>query len=158
VAQRLLGHCYETGKGVNQDLAEAASWYRKAAEQGDVFSQVALGSLYAKGEGVQKDLAEAASWYRKSADQGNTIAQRSLAAAYLLGDGVPKDNLMAYMWSNIAAASGDDAGAKIRESASKEMTPEQIAKARQMSQEWKPRKESKRRRIIPLPPDWRDFC
>ena len=35
-AQFELGFCYANGKGVEQDQAEAVSWYRKAAEQGDV--------------------------------------------------------------------------------------------------------------------------
>ena len=100
---------------------------------------------------------EIAGW-RSSAEKGVPVAQCVLGSCYEKGDGVPKDNVMAYMWSNIAAASGDHAGAKIRESASKEMTPEQIAKARQMSQEWKPKKENKRRRFVPLPQDRREVC
>src|SRR5882762_3277305 len=34
-AQGKLADCYFLGKGVNEDLAEAAKWYRKAANQGD---------------------------------------------------------------------------------------------------------------------------
>ena len=33
-AQHNLGFMYSTGHGVQQDFAEAARWYRKAAEQG----------------------------------------------------------------------------------------------------------------------------
>ncbi len=44
---------YENGRGVAQDYAEAARWYRKAAEQGDAGAQHNLGLLYAKGVGVR---------------------------------------------------------------------------------------------------------
>ena len=42
-AQWLLGLMYEKGGGVPQDLAQAAQWYRKAAEQGNVAAQCSLG-------------------------------------------------------------------------------------------------------------------
>ena len=38
-AQFYLGICYYYGKGVPQDHAEAARWYRKAAEQGHANAQ-----------------------------------------------------------------------------------------------------------------------
>ena len=30
-----LGRIYESGRGVSQDYVEAATWYRRAAEQGN---------------------------------------------------------------------------------------------------------------------------
>lgn len=59
--------------GVN-DFAEAAKWYRKAAEQGDPMAQGMLGWLYATGRGVDKDLKTAVEWFRKGAMQGNAEA------------------------------------------------------------------------------------
>ena len=38
-AQDDLGNRYADGEGVAQDDAEAATWYQKAAEQGDVWVQ-----------------------------------------------------------------------------------------------------------------------
>ncbi len=35
IAQSYLGFMYDNGQGVPQDYAEAAKWYRKAAEQGE---------------------------------------------------------------------------------------------------------------------------
>ena len=60
--------------GVN-DFAEAAKWYRKAADQGDPMAQGVLGWLYATGRGVDKDLKTAVEWFRKGAAQGNAEAQ-----------------------------------------------------------------------------------
>ncbi|MCL2887556.1 MAG: sel1 repeat family protein [Betaproteobacteria bacterium] len=66
---------YEKGRGVTQDLAEAATWHRKAeelhrkkAERGDARAQYNLGFMYETGYGVTQDYAEAATWYRKAAD------------------------------------------------------------------------------------------
>ena len=39
-AQYILGVIYETGLGVPRDAAEAARWYRLAAEQGDAWAQL----------------------------------------------------------------------------------------------------------------------
>ena len=57
------------------DFAEAAKWFRKAAEQGDPMGQGMLGWLYATGRGVDKDLKTAVEWFRKGAAQGNAEAQ-----------------------------------------------------------------------------------
>ena len=62
---------YATGQGVAKDDAEAARWYRMAAEQGNPDAQFNLGLSYAKGQGVAKDNAEAVHWYRLAAEQGN---------------------------------------------------------------------------------------
>ena len=57
---------FEDAKAAYQagDYAEALRWYRLAAEQGNVPSQVSLGFFYEFGEGVVQDYAEAARWYR----------------------------------------------------------------------------------------------
>src|SRR5271154_6828431 len=47
-----IGYVYETGEGVPQDYAQAAIWYRKAAEQGNANSQYDLALLYNTGQGV----------------------------------------------------------------------------------------------------------
>ena len=64
-----LGLRYYNGDGVRKDLAEAAKWFRKAAEQGFAPAQSDLGRSYHNGEGVPQDFAEAVKWYRKAADQ-----------------------------------------------------------------------------------------
>jgi hypothetical protein len=53
VAQNNLGWMYLNGKGVAQDDAEAAQWYRKAAEQGFADAQNMLGWMYQNGQGVE---------------------------------------------------------------------------------------------------------
>jgi TPR repeat protein len=45
------------------NLDEALVWYRRAADQGDVDSEVVLALAYAKGIGVEKSEVEAYKWY-----------------------------------------------------------------------------------------------
>ena len=41
-----LGIMYNFGRGVQQDYAEAAKWYRRAADQGNAKAQGTLGARY----------------------------------------------------------------------------------------------------------------
>ena len=51
-AQYAVGVMYTKGKGVRQDYAEAAKWFRKAAAQGHAKAQTNLGNMYDKGKGL----------------------------------------------------------------------------------------------------------
>jgi hypothetical protein len=51
---------------IPQDYAEAAYWYRLAAEQGCADAQYELAYLFEHGLGVPLDYAEAAHWYLRS--------------------------------------------------------------------------------------------
>jgi len=74
-AQTALAERYQKGEGVPKNDAEAAKWYRKAAEQGVPDAQYTLGKMYGDGDGVPKNGAEAAKWYRKAGEQGVADAQ-----------------------------------------------------------------------------------
>jgi TPR repeat protein len=43
---------FNDGRGVPQDCAEAAKWYRLAAEQGNAAAQNNMGNNYYDGDGV----------------------------------------------------------------------------------------------------------
>jgi uncharacterized protein len=49
------------------NLSEALIWYRRAADKGDVDSEVALGLAYASGIGVPQDYLEAHKWFNVAA-------------------------------------------------------------------------------------------
>ena len=106
-AQWELGNFYEIGFGVPQDYAQAAFWYRKAAEQGDAVGQGSLGRLYYEGRGVAQDYAQALAWYRKAVEQGEARAQEDLGDLYYKGRGVPQDYAQAASWYRKAAEQGD---------------------------------------------------
>ena len=89
-AQYILATGYLTGHGVPQDYAQAAIWYRKAAEQGFAEAQSALGGLYINGIGVPQDYAEAYFWLDLAAagnvgglNSENIAKSRDLAASHL---------------------------------------------------------------------------
>jgi hypothetical protein len=71
---------YATGDGEPKDNAEAVSWYRKAAEQGNPNAQHNLGMMYLEGVGVQKDEIEALAWYNVCAASGIDITVTNRAA------------------------------------------------------------------------------
>jgi TPR repeat protein len=94
-------HNQGTAKG---GAAEAAKWYRKAADQGHAEAQYQLGDLYYST--VNGGEAEAAKWYRKAADQGHAEAQYQLGDFYAEGTGVAKDEVEAIKWFRKAADQG----------------------------------------------------
>src|SRR6266566_201413 len=106
-AQVQLASLYAQGRGVTNSYAEAAKWYRRAAEQGNADAQVGLGELYEAGRGVPKDMDEAIKCYRLAADQGNAAAQYTLGFLCEAGHGLPQDQPQAAKWFKLAADQGD---------------------------------------------------
>jgi len=143
-AQSDLGYLYAEGRGVRQDYKEAAKWFRKAADKGNVEAQSNLGVMYATGRGVPQDDREALNWWRMAADRGNARAQHNVAVMYADGQGTTQDLVLAYMWFQLAAlayppgADRDDAVSN-RNDVAGEMTAAEIAKAKKLAAEWKPK-------------------
>ena len=104
-AQRDLAWYYFSGDNddIQKDYAEAAKWYRLAAEQGDAYAQCQLGNLYKNCQGVPRNYEEAAKWYKKSSEKGVVEAQFNLGSLYLNGNGVAKNYAEAFKFFNEAA-------------------------------------------------------
>jgi TPR repeat protein len=66
------------GDGVPKNSAEAAKWYRLAAEQGNVSAQFDLGVLYLNGDGVPKNLLGAHAWWKVAQANGSEDAGKEL--------------------------------------------------------------------------------
>ena len=90
-----------------KDFAQAATLFRKAADQGDARAQAMLGSMYRSGWGVKRDYAQALLWNQKAADAGISDAQFNLGLMYANGEGVARDIGKATEWVTKAAAQGD---------------------------------------------------
>jgi hypothetical protein len=65
-AQNYVGEIFERGLGRQPDYAQAAEWYRRAAEQDFAPAQINLGQLYEQGLGVPRDQIQAINWYRRA--------------------------------------------------------------------------------------------
>ena len=149
-AQHNLGVMYDYGRGFPQDYTKALKWYRRAADQGIPEAQHNLGLMYASGQGVPRKYTEAAKWYRRAADQGMPDSQVNLGIMYYNGQGVPRDYVLAHMWLNLAASQYPASVKKrvndavhYRDIVDAKMTPAQIAEAKRLAREWKPKKEGK---------------
>lgn len=111
-AQNLLGIQHRDGQGIARDLAEAARWFRLAADQGFPQAQLNLGGCYGTGTGVAQDHAESARWFRRAADQGYARGQVNLAVCYATGNGVEQDRAETARLAQLAAGQGDPSGQK----------------------------------------------
>lgn len=105
-AENLLGMMYELGKGVTKDLAKSITYYRRAAEKGDMYAQYNLGVSYDSGTGVPQNYREASNWFQRAANQGARFAQYNLAVMYEQGRGHTKSFEKAAEWYEKAARQG----------------------------------------------------
>ena len=146
VAKYNLGIMYEQGQGTAQDPAEAVKWYQMAAEDGVANAKLNLGLMYEQGRGTTRDYAQAAMWYEAAANQNVIHAQINLALLHGQGRGVPQDYVQAYMWSSVAASKASNSpdrarAAQIRDIVAREMTPDQLAEAKKLTRDWKPKRK-----------------
>jgi TPR repeat protein len=141
MAEYRIGIAYYAGVyGLPENVEEAFSWLRKAAEKGLPEAQSTLGKFYAldqDGSGLN-DHKEAVKWLTRAALQGDVGAQLKLGYQYLEGKGVPEDYIQAYKWWNLSAASGNKDADHNKKVLAKKMTLEQIAKAQQITSEFRP--------------------
>jgi uncharacterized protein len=82
---------YQLGRAyaANQQLPEAASAYRKAADKGSTSAMIELGVLLATGSGVVKDEAQARKLFERAAAAGNPRGAANLAALSESGGAAP---------------------------------------------------------------------
>ena len=81
-AQFILGLKFANGKGPALNYAQAAHWYRKAAEQSHALAQFSLGVMYAEGRGVPSDKAQSMLWIDRAAHLGDPGAQYRLGITH----------------------------------------------------------------------------
>jgi len=113
-AQFRLGLKYSAGtdEGMDQDLVQAAEWYRKAANQDHALAQFNLSLMFASGQGVTRNDTTALMWTRKAAEGGDAGAQFNLGTRYHRAsiDRLQMDSaesrIEAYKWFHLASAQG----------------------------------------------------
>lgn len=109
-AENALGLVMERGAGLPADPAEAAAWFRRAANHGLHAGMVNLGRMLAAGAGVPQNQPEVMGWFALAASRGSLQAMLLLGAAYRNGVGQPADPLAARGWFLKAAQGGSATG------------------------------------------------
>lgn len=97
-----LAGLLRNGHGGPQSLAEAAEYYRIAAEAGFPGAGLEFGLMLVR----QNDFEQAKSWILEAAETGDANAQSVLAEMYLFGLGVEQNDLLSLNWLSLAAESG----------------------------------------------------
>lgn len=135
-AQLAVGRMYMIGQGAKQDREQAARWLKAAATQSNADAQFFLGAMYLL---PQTDVGEGAKWLRLSADQGNQDAQYLLGKTYMQGaKQLERDPVQGMMWLLLAAKGNRQFYQDELNGAERQVTPEQVVKARALAAEWKP--------------------
>jgi localization factor PodJL len=101
-----VGVRFAEGKGVPQNLEEAAKWYDRAAQAGVIPAIFRLGTLYEKGMGVNKDVDLARRYYLRAAERGHAKAMHNLAVLDADGGGKGPNYKSAAQWFRKAADHG----------------------------------------------------
>ncbi len=144
--QTSMGMIYQAGdkipSGVAADPAEAAKWYRLAAEQDHTEAIQHLAMMTVGGMGIEKNHEEAARLFRKGAELGNGDCIWGLGHCYLKGRGVPVDSVMAYALytaslDGVERPEQKKAMTAKRDELGNMLTADQIKQAQPIIDEWK---------------------
>lgn len=113
-----LGNLFLTapkGCPASQDHPKALTWFRKAANRGDVRAMASIGVMYEGGMGVKRDGHAAFQWYLKAAHRGGVQGMVNAANTYSNGAFVERDYAKAMEWYLAAwrSMTADQAGAAI---------------------------------------------
>jgi TPR repeat protein len=132
----LIGGCIEDRRAdkayTRGEYSKTVKELRYLAENGDLRAQYDLGVLYDTGEGVPQDNQEALNWYHRAAEEGEARAQYNLGLMYANGQGVTPDYAEGYYWITLAAAQGNVHAVEAREYYAAQMTPAQMARAKEL--------------------------
>lgn len=108
--QKMLGICYEYGRGVKRDFAEAMKHYRMAARDTHRSLSKYLGIDYKLEAETDEACLELANSYKKAADQGDSEAQVIIGLYYI--HQYPRRR-EAFEWYRKAAEQGNAVGQRL---------------------------------------------
>lgn len=117
---------------------EAREIFLPLAQGGNADAEELIGVMYAMGLGVERDDERAFDWYLRASLKGHPGAQSGIGWYYEVGRGIPAPDLpRAYTWYTLSAIGGDPDAAISMNEVVKKMTPEQIAKAELLIDDYK---------------------
>lgn len=121
------------------DFKTAMAEFLPAAQAGNADAEELIGVLYAMGLGVERDDRRAFDWYLRASLKSHPGAQSGVGWYYEVGRGLPAPDLVrAYAWYTLSAIGGDPDAAISQEEIAKKMTPDQIAEALALIDDYKP--------------------
>ena len=82
----------------------------RAAESGDVKSQLAIADRYSAGQGTPRNLSQACKWFERAATSGEVKGMTRAAWCYSGNHGIPRDSDRAIQWWQRAAEKGSPKG------------------------------------------------
>lgn len=117
---------------------EAREIFLPLAQGGNADAEELIGVMYAMGLGVERDDERAFDWYLRASLKGHPGAQSGIGWYYEVGRGIPAPDLpRAFAWYTLSAIGGDPDAAISMNEVVKKMTPEQIAKAELLIDDYK---------------------
>lgn len=155
-AEYRIGNFYEKGIGVERDIAKSKEWYRRAAEKGNASAMHNLAVLFAMGADGAADNDAATRWFQQAADRGVKDSQFNLGILAAKGAGMQQNLEESYKWFALVAKSGDKDAAAKRDEIAKALRPEQLERAKQVTDLWKPKPLDTEANSIDMPSAWQD--
>ncbi|AOA59411.1 tetratricopeptide repeat protein [Acinetobacter larvae] len=137
-AQFYLATRLQSGQGIKQDVQQAFTWYKAAADQGISSAQLNVGRMYADGIGIGKNETLARQYFEKAASHGDNRASFNLAVM----EEQKKNYVGAYQWYELSTRDGMLDNKVINMSETKKvalaanLTQEQIRAARERADKW----------------------
>ena len=128
--QYLLGNISKE----ENDPAQAAKWYERAALQGNGDAQLSLGEMFARGEGVSQDFVEAYKWFNIAATSTNAPPTNGVVFTHELT--AAQKEFLAPIFETTA-----EKARRARAELAKQIMPEQIAEAQRLTRKFRPRIE-----------------
>ncbi len=105
-AQYVVASRFADGKGITQDLAQAAYWFGKAASAGLAPAQYRIATMFERGHGVDKDVKAALAWYERAAALGNVRSMHNAAVIAANTEAGQPDYARAFKWFSLASSHG----------------------------------------------------
>jgi TPR repeat protein len=126
-AQSELGTIYFEGRppGLPQNIKKAHTWWKKAADSGDMEAQYRMGFFASPGIGemigVEGDEKEAFKYLEQAAESGHREAQKMMMGILAEGNFLTdeRDFIAAYKWAGLAVGEGENTDEDVAEAMKK---------------------------------------
>ena len=115
-----------------------------------------LAVLHAMGADGQADNDAAARWLVKAAELGVKDSQFNLGILAAKGVGMQQNLEESYKWFALVARTGDKDAANKRDEIANSLRPEQLERARAMTELWKPKALDPEANTVEIPDSWQE--